>query len=430
MPELYQQIYELATKLYPIPRSLTGEGVRQTLQFIKEEHLPNLKIKSIPSGTPCFDWFAPKEWIINDAYIITPKGQKIAHFKEHNLHLVGYSIPVRCKLPLSELQKHIFTLPENPDAIPYVTSYYKETWGFCLPYTTLSNLPEGEYEVVIESKLIDGVMNYGELFLEGQQEEEVLITTYVCHPSLANNEISGPSVVTFLAKWLESINRSLSYRILFIPETIGVFCYLSRHLEQIKKVTIAGFNVTCIGDERAYSFVPTRYGNKTIDKIARHILKYIDPTYKEYPFTEAGSNERHLNAPGIDLPVISVMRSKYGEYPEYHTSKDDLHLISPAGLGGGFEAIRQMIVALEENKIYQVTTLGEPQLGRRGLYPTTSTLDTWRQVNTLKNLLAYMDGTQDLVSICERIGVSIHDALPLVKRLTEEGLITTICPQE
>ncbi len=422
MKQIYQKIYDLAAKLYPIPRSLTGDGVRQTLQIIKEL-LPNLEIKEVSSGAPCFDWSVPKEWSIKDAYIITPRGNKIANFKENNLHIVGYSTPQRLKLSLEELKKHIYTLPSMPDAIPYVTSYYKESWGFCMSHDEFCALEDGEYEVVIDSKLFDGVMNYGELFIKGESEKEALISTYICHPSLANNEVSGPAVVTYLADWIASKKRKYSYRILFIPETIGSIYYLSRHLDEMKQNTIAGFNITCIGDNRAYSFISTRYGNTTIDKIARHTLRNIDSNFKEYPFIESGSDERKYNAPGVDLPVISVMRSKYGEYPEYHTSKDDMSIISPEGLGGGFEAVCQMIEALEANEKYRVTTLCEPQLGRRGLYPTTSTHDTWRQVKAIKNLLAYLDGAEDLISVCEKIGENILSVLPIVERLKEEGLI-------
>jgi len=422
MKQTYRKIYDLAAKLYPIPRSLTGDGVRHTLEIIKEL-LPNLEIQSALSGTPCFDWNVPKEWWIRDAYIVTPSGKKIANFKENNLHIVGYSTPQRLKLPLEELKKHIYTLPSMPDAIPYVTSYYKESWGFCISHDEFCALDEGEYEVVIDSELFEGVMNYGELLIKGDSEKEILISTYICHPSLANNEVSGPAVATYLADWISSKKRKYSYRILFIPETIGSIYYLSRHLEQMKQNTVAGFNLTCIGDDRAYSFISTRRGDKTIDKIARHTLKNIDLDFKEYPFIESGSDERKYNAPGIDLPVISVMRSKYGEYPEYHTSKDDMSIISPQGLGGGFEAVRQMIEALEANEKYRVTTLCEPQLGRRGLYPTTSTLDTWRQVKALKNLLAYLDGTQDLISVCEKIDENILSVLPIVERLKAEGLL-------
>jgi aminopeptidase-like protein len=326
-------------------------------------------------------------------------------------------------MPLDELKKHIYTLPSMPDAIPYVTSYYKESWGFCISYEQFCALEDGEYEVFIDSELFDGVMNYGELIIKGESEKEVLISTYICHPSLANNEVSGPSVATYLADWIASKKRKYSYRILFIPETIGSIYYLSHHLDKMQQNIVAGLNLTCIGDDRAYSFVSTRHGNKMVDKVARYTLKNIDAGYKEYPFILSGSDERKYNAPGVDLPVISVMRSKYGEYPEYHTSKDDMSIISPEGLGGGFEAVKQMIEVLEANEKYRVTTLCEPQLGRRGLYPTTSTHDTWRQVKALKNLLAYCDGTEDLIWVCEKICEKIVDVLPIVERLVAEGLL-------
>jgi aminopeptidase-like protein len=422
MKQTGQQIYDLASRLYPIQRSLTGDGVRQTLGIIKE-HLPSLDIKSVPSGTSCFDWEIPKEWMIKEAYIVAPNGKKIADFSKNNLHIVSYSTPQRLKLPLEELKKYIYTLPAMPDAIPYVTSYYKESWGFCMSHDEFCSLEEGEYEVVIDSKLFDGVMNYGELIIGGKSETEVLISTYICHPSLANNEVSGPSLTTYLADWIASKKRKYSYRILFIPETIGSIYYLSHHLDKMQQNIVAGLNLTCIGDDRAYSFVATRYGNTLTDRAARVVLKNIDERYMEYSFLESGSDERKYNAPGVDLPVISLMRTKYGNYPEYHTSKDDLSVISHAGLGGGYEAAKQIIEVIEENERYKVTTLCEPQLGRRGLYPTVSTHDTWRQVKALKNLLAYCDGTNDLIAVCEIINESTTTVLPIVHRLREEGLL-------
>ena len=275
--------------------------------------------------------------------IISPDGTKICNFSENNLHLLGYSIPFRGKLSLKELKEHLFTLPDQPNAIPYITSYYEERWGFCLKHEQFQNLKDGEYEVFIDTELFNGELNYGELLIKGESEKEVFLSTYVCHPSMANNELSGPTVVTFLAKWLLSIKKPrFSYRIIFIPETIGSISYLSLNHEQMKKKVFAGFNVSCVGDDRSYSYIPSRDGNSISDKIALHVLNWIDPNFVKYSWLDRGSDERQYCAPGIDLPIASIIRTKYGKYPEYHTSLDDLKVVAtPKGLDGGYWAIRR-----------------------------------------------------------------------------------------
>ena len=344
-----KHIHELAKKLWPFNRSLTGKGVRQTLNEISK-HLPRLSIKSIKSGSKVFDWIIPKEWNVREAYIVTPTGKKICDFSKNNLHLLGYSTSFSGELKLSELKKHLYTLPEQPKAIPYVTSYYEERWGFCLAQDQFNTLKDGIYKVVIDTTLFNGVMNYGELLIKGKSDKEILLSTYICHPSMANNELSGPAVVTFLAKWLlEASKLEYSYRIIFIPETIGSITYLSRNYKKMKNKIIAGFNISCVGDDRSYSYLPSRDGNTVSDFIAKHVLKWTDKNFIEYSWLDRGSDERQYCAPGIDLPIASIARTLYGKYPEYHTSLDDLdNLVTPRGLNGGYWVIRKAMRLLKE----------------------------------------------------------------------------------
>lgn len=419
-----RKIYDLAEKLWPINRSLTGEGVRQTLRIIQNE-VPELNIFEVPSGTQVFDWVIPKEWRVNDAYIITPSGKKICDFTNNNLHLVGYSIPVRLKLSLAELQEHLYSLPNQPKAIPYITSYYKERWGFCLSHEDRLGLEEGEYEICVDSQLFDGSLTYGEILITGESPKEVLISTYVCHPSMANNELSGPCVTTFLAKKLKDFERTkYSYRLIFIPETIGSITYLSRNIEHLKKNVIAGFNVSCVGDNRDYSYLPSRDGNTLSDQVAKHVLKYTCPTFKSYSWSHRGSDERQYCAPGVDLPIASIMRTKYGMYDEYHTSLDDLtNVVTAEGLDGGFNAIWNAIGVLESNVYPKVTVLCEPQLGKRGLYPTLSTKASGAEVRLMMDLITWSDGTRSLLEIAELCNFPVWEFYPIVDKLTSCNLM-------
>jgi aminopeptidase-like protein len=345
-------------------------------------------------------------------------------FADSNLHVLSYSTPIDEWLSLESLQEHLYSLPEQPTAIPYITSYYAPRWGFCLSHQLRESLQPGSYHAVIRSTLQPGALTYGELLLPGKTEEEVFLSTYVCHPSMANNELSGPVVCTALALWLKSLpTRRYTYRLIFVPETIGSIVYLSRNIEHLKRHVVAGFNVTCVGDERAFSFLPSRAGNTLADQAAIHSLKHVAGEFKRYTWRDRGSDERQYCAPGVDLALCSIMRTKYGEYPEYHTSLDDLALVTPSGLAGGFAALRTAIEAIEANTRPRVTVLCEPQLGKRGLYPTLSTRDTQAQVAAMMDLISYSDGKRTLLEIAELIDVPISTLRQLIEPLVANGLI-------
>ena len=418
------EIYNFARELWPLNRSLTGDGVRETLKKIKY-HLPNLNIHSIPSGTKIFDWTIPKEWVVRSAYIISPSGEKICDFSKNNLHLVGYSVPYTGNLKLSDLKKKLYSLPEQPNAIPYVTSYYEERWGFCISHNDLESLEDGEYNIKIDTELIDGELNYGELIIPGNSETEIFLSTYICHPSMANNELSGPSVTTYLSKWLlELEKKDYTYRIIFIPETIGSIAYLSKNLKEMKKNIIAGFNVSCVGDDRTYSYVPSRNGETLSDEIAQHVLKWTYKNYKVYTWLNRGSDERQYCAPGIDLPIASILRTKYGEYPEYHTSLDNLdNVVTREGLDGGYWAIRKALELIEKNKKFKVTVLGEPQMSKRDLYTTLSRKNDSNKVSLMMNFISLCDGDTSLLNIANQLNTPAWDLYPLINKLESLKLI-------
>lgn len=419
------EMHGWAKDLYPICRSLSGPGVRTTLAYI-QQRLPGLQIMEVASGTQAFDWKVPDEWTIRDAYVANEAGERVIDFKAHNLHVLGYSEAVDTWVELEELNKHLYSLPEQPDAIPYVTSYYSRRWGFCVTQQQRDALQPGRYHVVVDADLGPGVLNYAELILPGQSSDEVMLSTYVCHPSMANNELSGPVVTMALARWLMSLgqeNRRYTYRIVFIPETIGSIMYLSRHIDHLKAHVKAGFNITCIGDERCYSWLPSRRGNTLSDRAALHVLKHIAPDFKRYTWLDRGSDERQYCAPGVDLPMTTIMRSKYAQYPEYHTSLDDLNLVTPAGLAGGFNALQQAIQVVEHDVVPKVTVFCEPQLGKRGLYPTLSTKESGATVRAMMNLISYCDGEHSLLEIAEIIGEPMGKLVEILKPLRENGLV-------
>lgn len=422
-------MYGLVTELFPICRSITGDGFRTSIQMIKS-YLSELNIFEVKSGTKIFDWTVPAEWNISEAYIEDEYGKRIIDFKENNLHVVGYSVPVDMWVQLDELKEHIYVQEDQPDVIPYVTSYYKERWGFCMSKNQLDTLEVGKYHVVIKSYIDkEGSLTYGEVYYPGKSEKEILISTYLCHPSMANNECSGPAVATFLARYVSNMkDRKYSYRFLFIPETVGSITWLSKNYSKLnlKEKVIAGFVLNCCGDDRTYSFVSTKYANSLTDKVLRNVLKTHYPQHKEYSFLQRGSDERQYNAPGIDLPVCSVCRSKFGEYPEYHTSADDLNLVTPTGLMGTYELMRKCILALEYNEKYRIKVLCEPQLGKRGLYPTISKKGVYDVARVLTNFIAYCDGTNDLIDISNIIGVDTEMLISLVGELNKHELLEVV----
>ncbi len=421
-----QDMYDLCVRMWPYCRSITGNGIRKTLRDL-QEICPDIKLVEVPSGTKVFDWIVPKEWNIREGWIKNSKGEKVIDFQDNNLHIMGYSIPIDKDVSLDELKTIIYTQPEQPDAIPYVTSYYKERYGFCMTENQKNSLEEDIYHIHIDSDLSDGSLTYGELLIPGETEQEVLLSTYICHPSMANNELSGPSVVVLLAKWIQSLTtRRYSYRIVFVPETIGAITYLSRNLEKMKNRVVAGFVISCVGDDRTYSYVASRYGDTLADRVAKNALKVHYPAYIEYSFLDRGSDERQYNAPGVDLPVCGICRSKYGMYPEYHTSLDDLGLISPTGLEGAYSLLQKIIRALEANKKYQVTCLCEPQLGKRGLYPTISQKGSYSEIKAMTDFIAYADGRNDLIAISDRIGVSVEKIQVIAEKLLKAELIKEV----
>lgn len=424
-------MFKLCSDLFPINRSLSGQGVRDTLNYIKNV-FPELEIHEVKSGTEVFDWTVPEEWNIREAYIANMHGEKIIDIKNHNLHLMGYSVPINKVMTFKELDEHLYSIEEEPDAIPYVTSYYKRNWGFCLPHRMreiMGDKPDEKYRVCIDSDLNpSGVINYGDaLIVGGGCDREILLSTYICHPSMGNNELSGIAVATEIGKYIKSIrNRKYNYRIVFAPETIGSLIYLNKYLSHFKANLEAGFVLSCLGDEGNFSCIHSPYGNNAADKIANHILKYIGKEPKHYSFLSRGSDERQYCAPLANLPVCTLTKTKFNEYREYHTSMDDLTFISPRGLEDGFEMVKRCVDLLELNEKYVVTCVGEPKLDKRGLYPTTSTRSSGIAVRALMNMIAYADGKNDLIDIAEIIGVNALDLKENLSKMVDNKLLRKV----
>jgi aminopeptidase-like protein len=416
-----EEMHRFMAGLYPICRSITGDGVRQTLAAIRER-IP-LEIHEVPSGTPVFDWTVPKEWNIRDAWIKDPSGRKVVDFREHNLHVLNYSVPVHEKLPLEELRKRLFTLPDQPDLIPYRTSYYKETWGFCLRHRTLEELPEGEYEVFIDSTLADGALTYGECFLPGESEREILLSTHVCHPSLCNDNLSGIAVMTWLAAELGKRPRRYSYRFLFIPGTIGSITWLARNEEGAGRIA-HGLVAANLG-KGGFHYKKSRRGNAEIDRAVLTVLQGSGDVEEFVPF---GYDERQYCSPGFDLPVGSLTRTPYGRYPEYHTSADNLDLVSPEALEGSLRIYLAVMDVLEGNRRYEnLNPKCEPQLGRRGLYRNIGGDDAGRSRElALLWTLNFSDGEHSLLDIAERSGMSFAVIREAADALLEVDLLREI----
>lgn len=417
-------MYELACELFPIPRSITGQGFRASLEILNKTLGGGiLKFHSIKSGTKVFDWIVPDEWNVKEAYIITPKGKKICDLKKHNLHLLNYSEAIDQEIELEELQDHLYSIEEMPDAIPYVTSYYKRRWGFCLTHNERKKLKKGKYKVYIDAKHDEnGFLDYADFILPSTQnsKDEILISTYLCHPSMANNELSGPVVAIFLAKWLLSLKeRRYNYRFVIIPETIGSIVYLSKHLEHLKKHVKAGFVLSCLGDDHTYSLIHTPKENTLSDKVALHTLKNRE-NFKAFSFLDRGSDERQYNAPLVNLGIVGVCRTRYGDYDGYHNSKDDLNFISEKGLMGGLQSMQEMILNLEINAVYENTIVCEPNLGKRGLYHTLSTAN---DIPLACNFLAYCDGENDIIDIANILNIQAYEFKELLEKIKFYGLV-------
>ena len=338
-------LLKICKELYPIYRSITGIGVRKSINIL-QKHV-NFQIHEIPSGTNVFDWIIPSEWNINTAFIQNlTTNEKVIDFANHNLHIVGYSEPIDRVMDFSELNTHLYYNDKMPNAIPYVTSYYKKTWGFCLSYNNYLKLDRtAKYRIFIDSNFNDnGSLTYAELIVPGESEKEIFFSSYICHPQMCNNELRGPVVLSAIAKYVSSISSlKYTYRFVLIPETIGSIAYLSRHLPILKKNVIAGFNLTCLGDDGSFSYIPSRNGDTLSDKIALNILTTHYPNYKSYTWFDRGSDERQYCSPGVDLPICSITRTKYGIYPEYHTSFDDFTVISEQGLEGSVDLYKKII---------------------------------------------------------------------------------------
>lgn len=421
-------MHELMARLFPICRSITGDGTRETLRILRE-FIP-LEIHEIPSGTKAFDWTVPDEWNVRDAYVKDASGRRVIDFKKHNLHLMGYSVPFRGTLSLAELKKHLYTLPARPGVIPYVTSYYQRRWGFCLPHRDLRKFKPGDYEIVVDATLQPGSLTYADLLIPGRSKREILISTYVCHPSMANNELSGPMVAAFLARHiLDSGVPELSYRFVFGVETIGSLVYLSRHLAELQANVAAGFVVTCIGAPAGrFAYVASRKGDAVADRAMADALKASGRPFKFMDYRLRGSDERQYGSPGIDLPVGCLMRGRPPEdWAEYHSSADDLSFVTPAALEESLETMKTVARSIEGNKIYRATVKGEPQLGRRGLYPTfTTSAGLERDVQDIMDVLSYADGTRDLLAIAAHVERPMSALLPVAARLAKEGLLVAV----
>ena len=420
---LGQSMFQLMVDLYPICRSITGDGVRRTLERIQRE-IP-IEFHEVSSGTQVFDWVVPREWNIRDAYIKNCSGEKIVDFRDCNLHVVSYSVPFRGKVGFRELKKHLFTLPEHPDWIPYRTSYYAENWGFCLSHSQFMNLKEDEeYEVCIDSTLEPGSLTYGELSLPGETSDEVLVSCHVCHPSLCNDNLSGIALTTFLAHHMKETHRRYTYRFLFIPGTIGSITWLARNRQNVSRIK-HGLVVACVGDPGKLTYKKSRRGTAEIDHAVQHVLKHSKNDYEVLDFVPYGYDERQYGSPGFNLPVGSLTRTPHGRYPEYHTSADNMSLVRAESLLDSFQKYESVFCVLEGNRRYRnLSPHCEPQLGKRGLYrPVGGQVDQQSREMALLWVLNLSDGEHSLLDIAERSNVEFRQIEMAAESLLECGLL-------
>ena len=429
LSDISQEMCRLISALYPICRSITGDGFRETLSVVGG--LIPLQIHEIPTGTKVFDWTVPKEWNIRDAYVKDARGERVIDFKRSNLHVVGYSAPIRARMTLADLKQHLFTLPEHPDWIPYRTSYYKEAWGFCLTHRQFLDLKEETYEVCIDSTLEEGHLTYGEYYLPGESADEVLISCHACHPSLCNDNLSGVALAAFLAKSLSPLSLRHSYRFLFIPGTIGSITWLSLNEAQVSRIK-HGLVVTCVGDPGKSTYKKSRRGDAEIDRAALHVLEHSGQDYEIVDFFPYGYDERQYCSPGFNLAVGCLMRTPHGRYPEYHTSADNLDLVEPEYLRDSFSKYLSVLSVLESNKRFQnKNPKCEPQLGKRGLYRSIGGQSGGRSHQlALLWVLNLSDGQHTLLDIADRSGLEFDIVKDAADLLVEHDLLQECSEQE
>jgi aminopeptidase-like protein len=416
------EMHRFISELYPICRSITGDGLRQTLALVGK--MIPLEVREVPSGTKVFDWTVPKEWNIRDAYVKNSRGERVVDFRESSLHVVSYSVPVRKRVSLKELREHLFSLPEHPHLVPYKHTYYKEDWGFCVSHNQLLGLRDDYYEVCIDSSLRKGHLTYGEHLLKGESEEEVLISSHVCHPSLCNDNLSGISVAVFLARHLMQAPRRYTYRFLFVPSTIGSITWLALNEERLSNIR-HGLVLACLGDPGTSTYKRSRQGDAEIDRAAEHVLRWSGKDYQVVDFYPYGYDERQYCSPGINLPVGCFMRTPDGLFPEYHTSADNLDFVRPGSLADSLEKCVSIFDLLEKNVTYvNQNPRGEPQLGKRGLFQAYDAQHGQRiDQNAVLWVLNQADGEHSLLDIAERAGMSFQTISQAANALERTGLL-------
>ena len=420
---LGEEMYRWIERLYPLCRSITGPGVEETLAVIQEQ-VP-LRIERVTSGAQAFDWTVPREWRIRDAYVKDSSGRRVIDFRASNLHVVSYSRPVHKQVSLAELKAHIFTIPEQPDWIPYRTSYYTESWGFCAAHSVVNALPDGMYEVCVDASLEDGHLVYGEYLHPGDREDEVLLSTHICHPSLCNDNLSGIVLTAMLARLISQLKTRYSYRFLFIPGTIGSITWLSRNQQRAQQIK-HGLVVTCVGDAGPFRYKRSRQGNAEIDRIVEHVLNHSGNAFEVADFSPYGYDERQYCSPGFNLAVGSLTRSSHGQYLQYHTSADDLNFVAPTYLAQSLDIFLRVVGGLEVNRSYMNQyPFGEPQLGRRGLYNQVGGRpdpEAFRMA--LLWVLNQSDGRHSLLDIAERSGIGVDVIAEAAATLHQGSLLS------
>jgi aminopeptidase-like protein len=417
-----EELLELVAELYPICRSITGDGVRRTLELVGREI--DLEVHEVPSGTQVFDWTVPREWNIRDAFVANAAGERVIDFRASNLHVMSYSVPVHATLPLHELKQHLFTLPEHPDWVPYRTSYYAERWGFCASQRLVDGLPDGDYEVCVDATLADGHLTYGEHVVPGETDEEVLISCHVCHPSLANDNLSGIAVATRLARLLGGTRSRYTHRFLFIPGTIGSITWLARNAERVGRIR-HGMVLACVGDPGRLTYKRSRRGDAEIDRAVAHVLASSGRPHALEDFSPYGYDERQFCSPGFNLPVGCLSRTPYARYPQYHTSADDLELIRPEHLQDSLEVCWEVLRVLDGNRRYlNLNPMCEPQLGRRGLYGSIGgRSDAEERQMAMLWVLNLSDGDHSLLDVAERARFPFPLVAEAAGALEEAGLL-------